>query len=394
MKKFLSIFVVIFILIQPVFAQTPITPQELAELEADPNVEVIRNPDGTVEILRKQYFFEQFEIPQEIFVRENLGYDSPVLDDQAIKNPFEISRDPMVIGSNALLAILIFLIVGLACFLFNNVIEAHGDQINKFTKKVPLLNIFDEKNQNKYGFVKKLIILLFLLIFAFVAAHINPDFNFFEQKNLGILIITLATIIIATYAKDIIRFVIARRNDWKAFFKPNVLGLFLAIGCVAISRNLEIPPGYLFGIPIGLFILSKQFEENEGKFEFSSLSWMLFMVLVAWFLIPFVSGYEMLSDLSNLLFVILLEGLFFELFPITYLPGGAIFKWSKISWAIMFGLVSFMLLHTLFNPNSTVTAIGENTPTKNTLIILGIFVGVCFAVWGIARIRLALLSSK
>jgi len=57
-------------------------------------------------------------------------------------------------------------------------------------------------------------------------------------------------------------------------------------------------------------------------------------------------------------------------------------------------LVSFMLLHTLFNPNSTVSAIGQSTPTKNTLIILGIFVGVCFAVWGIARIRLALLSSK
>jgi len=394
MKKILLFLFIFLLSFQFAVAQVAISPQELAELQADPNVEVIYNPDGSVEILRKQYIFEQLEIPREIFVRENLGYDSPVLDDSAIKNPFEISRDPMVIGSNALLAILIFLIVGLACFLFNNVIEAHGDQINKFSKKIPILNIFDEKNQNKYGFVKKLIILLFLLIFALVAAHINPDFNFFEKKNLGILIITLVTIIIATYAKDIIRFVIARRNDWKAFFKPNLLGLFLAIGCVALSRNLEIPPGYLFGIPIGLFILSKQFEKNEGKFEFSSLSWMLFMALVAWFLIPFAQGYEIISDLFNLLFVVLLEGLFFELFPITYLPGGAIFKWSKIAWALMFGLVSFMLLHTLFNPNSTVSAIGQSTPTKNTLIILGIFVGVCFAVWGIARIRLALLSSK
>jgi len=228
------------------------------------------------------------------------------------------------------------------------------------------------------------------MIFGLVAAHISPEFNLFEQKNLGILIITVATIIIATYTKDIVRFILARRNSWEAFFKPNVLGLVLAVICVIISRNLEIPPGYLFGIPIGLFILSKNFEKKEGKFEFSSLSWMFFMAILVWFLTPFAKGYDAVHDLFNLLYIILLEGLFFELFPLTFLPGDAIFKWSKIAWASIFGSVSFLLLHSLFNPNSTVASIGDSTPTINTLIVLGAFVVVCFAVWGIAKLRLKL----
>ncbi len=385
MKKILFAIVLTLLMTLPVFAQY--TAEDLPALEADPNVEVVRHDDGSIEIFKKVQFYETLEhlIPVEVFNRENIGYEKPILNSAHIAGPDEISGDPLVIGSNVLLSILIFLIVGLACFLFNNVLGAHGDGINKFMKKIPGYGLFEKRKGNR--FVRFLILLLMLFLFGLVAAHISPDFSLFEQKNLGMLIITVGTIIVATYIKDIVRFISARRNGWDAFFKPNVLGLLLAIICVVLSRNLNIPPGYLFGIPIGLFIISKQFNKGEGRFEFSALSWMFFMALIVWFLLPFVRGYEILNDSFNLLFVILIEGLFFELFPITYLPGGAIFKWSKVAWAFIFGIVSFSLLHTLFNPNSTVAAIGENAPTLNTLIILGAFVVFCFGVWGIARLK-------
>lgn len=393
MKKIFQIIIGLALLIllqwqQIVFAQQNLTTApDLNTIEQDENTEIIRNPDGSIEIRKKITYFEQIKIPKEIFVRQNIGYESPVLDDEYIFSPQEISRDPLVIGTNALLAILIFLVVGLACFMFNNVIESHGDDINKFTKRIPVLRLFHGENLHKKSFIKKLILLITLLLFGLIAAHISPDFNLFEQKNLGILTITVITIIIATYAKDTLRFVIARRNDWPAFFKPNMLGLLLAVICVVLSRKLEIPPGYLFGIPMGLFIFSKQFEEKEGKFEFSALSWMFFMAIAAWFAAPYVQQYEVIFDLFNLLYVILLEGLFFELFPLEYLPGKAIYKWSKFAWALIFGSVSFLLLHTLFNPNSTVSAIERSAPTRNTLIILGVFVIVCFIVWGVAKIH-------
>ncbi|MFC1656022.1 hypothetical protein ACFL3C_04075 [Patescibacteria group bacterium] len=373
---------------QLVFAQDFTTAPDLSG--ADYETEIVEHPDGTIEVIRKYKFYEQIKIPKEIFVREIVGYENPILDDEHIMSPQEISRDLFVIGTNAFLSILIFLVVGLACFLFNNVIEAHGDDINKFTKKIPILSLFQGDKLHKKSILKKLFLFVILLLFGLVAAHISPDFNLLEQENLGIVVVTVVAIIIATYAKDIWRLAVARRNDWPAFFKPNMLGLFLAIICVALSRKLEIPPGYLFGIPMGLFIFSKHFNKNEGKFEFSALTWMFFMAIVVWFITPYTAEYEVVFDLFNLLYVILLEGLFFELFPITFLPGKAIFKWSKVAWAFLFGSVSFLLLHTLFNPNSTVSAIADSQPTMNTLIILGIFVLFCFTVWGIARVRLML----
>lgn len=372
---------------QTVFAQETVTQRDIDALAADENTEIIRNPDGTIEIRKKVTFFEQFKIPKEIFFRTNFGYKNPILNDKYIYSPLEISSDPFVIGTNAFLAILVFLIVGLACSLMNNVLESHGDDINKFINKIPVLRLFHGENLYRKSFFKKLILIFILIVFALIAAYISPDFDLFKQKNLGILILTLLSVIVAAYAKDTVSFIIARRNDWPAFFKPNILGFFLAVLCVVLSRNVQISPGFLFGIPMGLFIFSKQFEENEGKYSFSILNWMFFFAVAAWFAAPFTGEYEVIYDFLNLTYVILLEGLFFELFPLAYLSGGAIYKWSRFAWAAIFGVVCFFLLHTLFNPNSTIATIQQNPPARNTLIILGIFVVICFSVWGIAKIK-------
>ncbi|MFH1533555.1 MAG: hypothetical protein ABID64_01340 [Nitrospirota bacterium] len=391
MKKLILIFIAFLLTTQFAFAaDNLISATDISDLGEPDEIEIIENPDGTIEYRKKYKIYELIEIPQEWFEREKFGYENPILDDAYIKSPSEISRDPEVIGSNILLAILIFLVVGIASFLFNNVIEVHGDEINKFTKKIPLLNLFEKSKLRKNSFTRKIVLLILLILFGLVAAHITPEFSLFEQKNLGILIITVATVILATYAKDMMRFFLARKWNCPAFFKPNILGLFLAVICVVLSRNLAIPPGYLFGIPMGLFIFAEKFDRNEGKFEYYSLTWMFLMAIAVWFATPYTANYEVVHDLFNLLYIILLEGVFFELFPLTFLPGEAIFKWSKIAWASIFGAVSFLILHSLFNPNSTFSAINENPPTKNTLIILGIFVATSVVIWGIAKLRLKL----
>lgn len=390
MKKLILITLALFFLsTQFALAAEDLTSRpDLGEPES---VEIIENPDGTTEIRETYKIYEFIEIPKiptEPFEREKFGYENPILNDEYIASPSEISKDPKVIGTNVLLAIIIFLVVGIACFLFNNVIEAHGDDINKFMKRIPILGLLTESKISRHPLTRKITLLLLLLTFGVVAAHITPDFSLFGKKNLGILIITVGAIILATYAKDLFRFLVARKWNCPAIFKPNVLGLFLAIFCVVLSRNLEIPPGYLFGIPMGLFIFSEKYKRNEGKLEYYSLLWMFLMALTAWFITPYTKEYEVIYDLFNLLYIILLEGVFFELFPLTYLPGKAIYKWSRFAWAGIFSAVSFLLLHTLFNPNSAFSTISESNPTKNTIIILGVFVLASFLVWGVAKLTL------
>ena len=314
--------------------------------------------------------------------RENFGYTDPPIDPDSVTGPFDFSLRLIVIATNLLFALLLALIVGLASFLFNNIIEEHGDQINAFIRKIPIIGRFANESHKKKSIVRLLLLLLMLFLFAITVAYLSPSFSLSELKNLGVLSITMVSITFATFTKDIFRFIVALRSKYHALFKPNFIGLLLAIGCVAVSRAFEISPGYIFGIPMGLFIMSRRFEENQGKLEFYGISLMFLSAIITWLVTPLTAGYTVVNDLFNLLFVVILEGVFFELFPLSFLPGHAIYTWNKKIWAAFFGLVTFMLFHTLFNPNSSFGAL-EQTPTRMTIILLLTFASISFILWGV-----------
>jgi len=198
---------------------------------------------------------------------------------------------------------------------------------------------------------------------------------------MGILLVTVTAIIVGTFAKDFFRFLVALSWKCPVLFKPNVLGLLLAVVCIFLSRALEVTPGYIFGLAIGLFIYSERFKKNEGRLEFFGLFWMLLLAIGAWLLVPILKPYPVLSDLMILLFVILIEGVFFEAMPLSYLPGYPIFTWNKWLWGFFFGSVTFLLFHTLFNPNSSLAALSNSAPTRITLMILGAYGVLNLGLW-------------
>lgn len=321
--------------------------------------------------------------PFDFWARENFGYTLPPIAPESVPGPKQFSYDPIVIGTNLLFALLLALIVGLASFLFNNILEGNGDKINAFVKKIPIIGRLEAESHKKKSFLRVFSLIVVLVLFAITASYLSPNFSLAELKNLGVLTVAIISVTLATFAKDFSRYFMAKKWSWEALFKPNVMGLLLAIGCVAVSRYFEISPGYLFGIPMGLFILSNQFEKKEkaGRFEFGGLFLMLISAFVIWFITPFTEPYEVINDLFNLLYVIVLEGVFFELFPLTFLPGAAIYNWSKGVWAASFGVVSFLLFHTLFNPNGSFGTIQQQTPTYMTIILLLIFAAFSFLLW-------------
>jgi hypothetical protein len=322
------------------------------------------------------------------YERKKLGYKNPIIRDQQVRHPKNVSKDRGVIGANVLLAILVFLSVGLSSFLFNNLIEAHGDDLNKFYKRVPLLKQFYTKNATKKHVALRFITLaVVLLLFAVIAAHIDPDFNLLKLENLGVLLITTIVIILSTFTKDFMRFFVALKWKCPALFRPNIIGLFIAVACVALTRHFELSPGYVFGIPMGLFIISRRFEENEGHLEFLGLLLMLGVTILTWWLAPMAEEYQILYDVLTLLYVILLEAVFFELFPLEYLPGKAIYHWNKPAWAILFIVTVFLLFHTIFNPQSTLSTIKDSRPTKITLFIFGAYVIFSILLWAFMTYR-------
>ncbi|OGJ55183.1 hypothetical protein A3D11_03880 [Candidatus Peribacteria bacterium RIFCSPHIGHO2_02_FULL_49_16] len=313
--------------------------------------------------------------------REEWGYTEPIIRPSGIWGPNTISLKSEDIGMNMLLAFLLFLVIGVSSVTFNNIVEGYGDHINAFFHRLPILRWFRESGQQGTGLFRGVILLLTIIVYAAIAAHITPQFILWSVQSWGILLVTFIAIALGTYTKDLWRYAVALSWKCEGLFKPNIFGLVLAVGCIALSRMLEISPGFIFGIPIGLFIYGQKFEEQEGKLEFWGLILMFTTALISWALIPVVQSYGVLHDLSMILYVILIEGVFLEAMPLKYLPGKAIMDWKKPLWILLMVMILFVLLHTIFNPGSVVSSIQHAKLQGAAVLFLGAYVGMSAILW-------------
>ncbi len=317
------------------------------------------------------------------YERENAGYTEPVIPAESMASPQEFSWETEVAGTNLLLALLLFVVIGASSVLFNNLIGSYSDGIRRFSRHLPFLAYFEGKIAEETRLHRGMMLAIFLFLYALIAAHVNPSFSLLHLENRGIMLVSLATVVTGTYAKDSMRYLIAKRWKAKTLWKPHIVGVILATICVAFSRFLQVSPGYLFGIPIVLFIFSRKYEEREGLLESLALLWVFGLALGAWFLAPMMLRYDLLHDFLNLLYVLLIEVLFFELLPIAGLPGAAILRWRKGAWALLSAGNIFMLLQTLWSPQSTLGSIEKLTSSRTAVSLLVGYAALSLAAWGL-----------
>ncbi len=278
-----------------------------------------------------------------------------------------------------------FVVVNMSNFIFNNIVTSDGDKIHQFVVSHPILDRFVSEGRNLSH--EKWLIVLLLIAYGVVGAHISPGFSLFPQEQIGIVFVTTAAIILSAYFKDFARFLLARAWKFPSWFKANVAGLFVAFICVALTRSLALSPGYIYGVPVGLFIVAAHYHQREGLFESLGLLWLMGVALILWMCSPLLAPYAVASDAINLFFVIAIEHAFIETFPLPYLAGGSIFRWKKVVWAAQFALIVFLLFQTLFNPKGTIVGLVQSPPAVATLSLLGAYViGVLllwvYIVWG------------
>lgn len=276
-----------------------------------------------------------------------------------------------------LYALLFFLVAGLTNFVCNNFIAAEAEALERFFR--PGSAGAPGKNGGHSWKRSRAVLCLFFLLYAMVGAHINANFSLLPTAEPGIALVAFLTIIVAAYAKDGPRFLLAthyyRFGTW---LEANALGVLLALLSIWLTRTLHLAPGYLFGVPAGVFIASHLSDKHEGPFEWSGLLAMLSFAGVAWLLIPIASAAPVLQDFLKLLFVILLEACFFESLPFPYLAGASLYRWRRGVWALQCTVATFLVLHLLWNPGSTIGALVQSPPALTYVLLLGIYaLAVC-----------------
>lgn len=172
--------------------------------------------------------------------------------------------------------------------------------------------------------------------------------------------------------------------------------LVLAALFVVISRLAALQPGYLWGVVLGVVFLGPADEAVEGREAAAGALWTLAISVGAWFALGWVRT-SLGTDVSFLSLLVQtalaaivvsgLEAVAIGLLPFRFMPGVAVYRWSRLAWALLTGASLFGFIHILIGPTSGYLA---DLAAPAWLAALGIFAAFgIFTIlfWGWFRFR-------
>jgi len=300
--------------------------------------------------------------------------------------PTEISRDPGVIGTNVVLALLFAAIFGLTSSLFNNTIQAHNAEIARALGPLTRWAKGGADTIGRLGSrpwsrrLRRLAPVALVVVAGLIYALLDPGFGF-SIYGLTIFISLALSVAIVTYAYGGVQAITSsRRYGVPAAVKLFPIAIGIALVCVLLSRLTGFLPGYLYGFVGGLAFLGAREPDarKKARLVLVASGCLLAVSLVAWFLaVPVTNAVESGSSWLKVLqgicvstFVAGLEGLFFGLIPLSVTDGGTLFRRSKLLWAGAFAVATFLFWHVLLNKDSKYGAAFTESSAKVVVAML------------------------
>ena len=172
--------------------------------------------------------------------------------------------------------------------------------------------------------------------------------------------------------------------------------LVVAALFVLVSRLASLQPGYLWGVVLGIVFLRTDAAANEGREQAAGAVWTLIVAVVAWLALGALRGPagadgSFIAHASETALAAIavsgLEAVAFGLMPFRFMPGVAVYRWSRPVWALLFGGSVFAFFHILVGPTSGYLA---ELSLAGWLAALGVFAAfgaVTLLFWGWFRFR-------
>lgn len=304
---------------------------------------------------------------------------------RSVPLPTQLSRDPDVIGTNAVLALVFALAFGFASTLFNSTIKENDAEIAGLLGPLARLRArLAERAKARPGWRRAAegfgIVALSGLAYSFLDPRFGPSLY-----GLGVFVSLALAVGVVTYAYEGTQaFIASKRYGAPAGVVVYPAALLIAVACVVVSRLTGFQPGYLWGFVGGMAFLGNAEPDDAGRSRLALTASLVLLVVSmgAWFLsVPVTAAIEggaawlgIVADVCAGVFVAGLEGLLFGLVPLSFMDGEKILRAGKAVWLVLYGGVVFLFWHALLNPGSAYLDAMGGTGVRLAVVMLVFFV--------------------
>jgi hypothetical protein len=228
-----------------------------------------------------------------------------------------------------------------------------------------------------------------------VYGFLEPGFGL-NQESLIVVLGLLVSAVAITYLTEGGETYLARTR-WKQSAGVRIfpVAVLIAAVSVAVSRLGDFQPGVIYGF-VGTAVFLRPSTMSEG--QQAKMVLLPSVALLALSVTLWLAVTPLRDDGSSTLaafvegvciaiFVSGIEGLFFNMIPVSFMDGEKLLRWNKAVWLAMAGCVTFVFWHVLLNDQrSYFDALKETTPVL-ALALGGFCLGLTLLTWLVFRLR-------
>jgi hypothetical protein len=325
------------------------------------------------------------------------------------------SVDPAVVATNILLTLLVLFLFGLTAEVFNSTMDANRDEVHGWWVRLfrgPLaflaaLNFSGASlghlsGSGRIGSTARVLLILSLL--GIIYGFLSPDFGWNPQSLILIVSLIVGLGFLTFFSEGSATRLATSRYRAKASIKLYGTAIIVAILAVVVSRLVDFSPGLVYGFIASAVIVAPVAlaKRDDATLVLVPAFGVLIVSLLAWLLLGPVrvaaAGGEPLPALAESILAMIviggLEGLFITLIPLTFLDGATVKNWSRLGWALVFGVVTFLWWQLLLNQDASYLGAFEQTNVRVVLATLGVFMLTTGGLWSYFRFRPATTEAE
>ena len=305
----------------------------------------------------------------------------------ALATPAQAFGSPIhtLVGAAITLGVILF--ITFPAQLFNRIFDENYDDIRDITlRRLRWLRRFRREAEREAGGLLHLGAFAVVVLGGAAIGSLNDRGFGFNLRTAATYVAVVLAILVGIMVGGGVGAAYRRLRHRRVEVSLHALpaGLAVAATCVLISRLSSFEPGYLYGVIAGLAFQGTLTKQEQGHTVALSSIVSLGLAVIAWLIwvpvgqaaavpgAPFAM--VLLADLLGSVFVGGLVGQVISLMPVRFLAGATLMEWSRVAWAMTFGIAVFGLVEVELRPQSA-SAHPGSAPLVTAVVLFVLFGG-------------------